>query len=95
MEIDWAAWVVPCISGAFGVGLTWGTLKQRIDANCKRLDKMETKLDEQVGGDNCLRIRTDCHTTLEKRFDRLDASNANIFCELKSIAIWMAKHNGD
>lgn len=95
MEIDWAAWIVPCISGALGVGVTWGTIRQKVESNTDRITKMETKLEKQVGEDHCKEMRVDCQTRIDKGFNKIEAQLSNVANELKTIAVWMAKHNGD
>lgn len=95
MEIDWAAWIMPAISGACGVGLAWGAIRQRVEINTRRIDKIESKLEMQVGDERCNEFRKECQIRIEKGFDKVDKHLTCINEELRTIAVWMAKHNGE
>jgi hypothetical protein len=56
-----AIWiVVPFISGAFGVGMTYQLVKSRLEDQEKRLAKVEGKLEMQVGSPSCDKLREEC-----------------------------------
>lgn len=70
-----AIWiVVPFISGAFGVGMTYQLVKSRLEDQEKRLTKVEGKLEAQVGSPSCTRMREECNTEKETMFNVLTAS---------------------
>ncbi len=95
MQIDWVGVLSSFLSGAFGAGLMWGTLRQKVEHVSRRVEKMEIKLEEQVGEEHCREMRVDCQTRIDRGFNKIDTQLSNIMGELKTIAIWMAKHNGD
>lgn len=100
---EWIQWAIPFASGAAGVyaGLKVGIAK--LEANyCNlriQVDENRAKLKEQVGQERCDRMRDECQDRIEKTLDRIESTvahnTAHVSEELKKIAIYMAKHNGD
>ena len=66
---EWVSILAPFASGAFGVGLTYGIIRQRIFELERRVDKNEAKLDEQVGEDRCDKMRDDCKKNMIELLD--------------------------
>ena len=91
---DWLDWILPFVSGFGGVGIGYGVIKQSLCDHGRRLDKMEDKLEKQVGEDHCTKMRKDCENKIEKGFTKVETQLANVNVELKGIAVWMAGHNG-
>lgn len=52
--------IAPFLSGAFGVGMTYGILKTKIDALKEQVDNNVKKLDMQVGDLRCAQMRSEC-----------------------------------
>lgn len=77
MTPEWINIIAPFASGAFGVGLAYGTLKGSIDtlkANVEslkeRVVKTEEKLDNQVGETRCDKMRRACQEDIRRDLDR-------------------------
>lgn len=110
MVPEWLQWAIPCASGAAGVLVTLKVGMAKLESTVYHLrDQVEENketLKDQVGEERCLRMRDDCQTRIDKRLDELhtaveanrvyvSSKFENVAVELKAIAIWMAKHNGD
>ena len=103
MISDIVTWVIPFASGAAGVyaGLKVGIA--RLEANYINLrtivEAANHKLEGQVGETRCERYREDCQERIEKTLDRIEAkvdrNKEFVTDEIRKIAVYMAKHNGD
>lgn len=61
---EWISIIAPFASGAFGIGVGWGILRQKINEIDKRVNKTENRLEKQVGSDRCDVMRHECKETI-------------------------------
>lgn len=99
LHTDWAAWIVPCISGAVGVGVAWGIFKQRLESYGDKITKIELKLENQVGAVGCEHIREQCRSTIKDSVDliRIEviANREIVVNELREIHKFMGRLDGE
>jgi len=64
----------PFLSGAFGVGVAWGIIREKLKSFDKsqkelkeRVVKNEGKLENQVGSPRCDRLRNECQDRISKQ----------------------------
>lgn len=83
VHLNWfLQYVAPFISGAFGIGVGWGVMRERIKGVDKkhsqsygelkeRVMKNENKLERQVGSPACNSLRAECRTRIEKQLEEI------------------------
>jgi hypothetical protein len=74
---DWISLVAPFISGAFGVGVTWGILAQKLKDLERRLLNAETEIKHQVVEDHCEKYRDKCSNNICNMISELKADFRN------------------
>jgi hypothetical protein len=98
MTPDWLDWILPFLSGFCGVGIGYGTVKQSIADHSRRLDRMEEKLEGQVGDSRCRIMREECRDNISdmlKEIKQEIISNRNwVTDRFTEIARFMGAHNG-
>jgi hypothetical protein len=98
MAIEWASWIVPCLSGGVGVGVAWGIFKQKVENHADKIRYIEGKLEHQVGFPNCEKIREQCREAIKESVDLLRKDvNSNrelVIAELREIHKFMGRVNG-
>lgn len=91
MQIDWQAWIMSALSGAGGAGLAYGTIRQIVKNNTSRIDKIDVKLNDQVGGARCKEYRDDCRDNVHDRLDQIFHKLDKIEREMIGVAIKVAR----
>ena len=64
----WISVIAPCLSGAFGVGMTYQLIRSSLKDHEKRITKAELKLEAQVGVPSCEKIREECSSGKQALF---------------------------
>lgn len=91
MQIDWTAWIMSAVSGAGGIGLAYGTIRQIVKSNTNRIDKLDTKLNLQVGEPRCKEYRDDCRKNVHDRLDDIMEKLDKIERDMIGIAVKVAR----
>ena len=95
---EWISIFAPFASGAFGVGVAWGIIRQRVNDIERRVIKNETKLDKQVGEDRCNRMRDDCKDDLKESMedlrDEVKQNRAMVAEKFDQVTRFMGRLNG-
>lgn len=96
---EWLSIIAPFMSGAFGVGIAWGIIRQKFVEVDRRLTKMEKRIEDQVGDIRCTRMRDECKNGISDKIDEIKeeiVSNRNwVTDRFTEIARFMGSHNGD
>lgn len=91
-------YVAPFASGAFGAGIVWGMIKQKINELERRMASNETKLECQVGQPRCDKMREECHDAIVEGMNKIEQqiiTNRNYVTDkFVEIARFMGQHNG-
>jgi hypothetical protein len=61
---EWVSIAAPFVSGAFGVGIAWGVMRQKIHEHDRRVQRIEDKLEIQVGSSRCDQMRAECRVNI-------------------------------
>jgi len=95
---DWLNWIIPFVSGICGVGIGYGTIKQSLSDHSRRLDRMEEKIENQVGDERCHLMRNECQGSIVRGLNDVKQeiiSNRNwVTDRFTEIARFMGAHNG-
>ena len=95
----WIGDLVPFISGACGVGLAWGIIKQKVDTNSESIKEMREVLKCQVGEERCNHIREECKEAMKETLrdikEQIEKNRDTVTRQFQEIARFMGKHNGD
>jgi hypothetical protein len=98
MSIDYASFIVPAISGAVGIGVAYGAMRTTMKEWKERQNKMDEKLEEQVGQLRCDRYREQCRNEIQDALGEIKREmvvNRNWVGEkFEDIARFMGRMNG-
>ena len=98
MTPDWITILIPFLSGAAGVGVAWGVSKTNMEEHDRRINKLEEKLELQVGVNRCDQMRDECRDDLRAMLAEIKAEiigNRNwVTDRFTEIARFMGKMNG-
>jgi len=95
---NWIAYLIPFLSGAAGVGVAWGVGKSNMENHEKRINKLEHKLELQVGTNRCDAMREECRDDMRGMLAEIKheiIANRNwVVDRFQEIAKFMGKMNG-
>lgn len=95
---EWISVVAPFVSGAFGIGLGWGIIRQQVHELNRRITKAEERLECQVGDLRCNQMREECKKGVADVITRIEtrlSTDSELMNErFLEIARFMGKHNG-
>jgi len=98
MAIEWLSDLIPFLSGAAGIGIAYGAMKQALATEKEARLKIEDKLGCQVGEERCERIREQCRETMKETLADIKVeiiANRNwVTDRFTEIARFMGQHNG-
>ena len=69
---EWVSIIAPFVSGAFGVGVAYGLVRERLVALKERLDRADAHLEKQVGESRCQEYRALCRAEWKEDIKRVE-----------------------
>ena len=98
MDFNWFSLAVTFCAGVAGVAVGYGSMQQTQKDQDRRLVKVESKIDFQVGSERCDKIREECRTMLLDALNRIEAQISKnrdyVVDQFQDIARFMGKMNG-
>jgi hypothetical protein len=95
---EWISMLAPFVSGAAGIGIAYGVMRQRLTDIGRIAMKNEQKLDKQVGEDRCYKMRAECKEEFKDHLvdikKEVEKNRDFVSSKFEAIAKFMGKFNG-
>jgi len=96
---EWISMIAPFVSGAAGIGVAWGIIRQKVIETERRIGEVEKTIKIQVGEVRCNRMREGCKNGVAEIVGHLREevvkNRESVADKFETIARFMGKHNGD